>query len=303
MARQGSPLRPPNPNNQRWELLHQINALVDKPMIVLSFAWLGLMILDFTAGLSPGLEIASYIIWALFVLHFVLGITIAPSKTRYLRHNWLTALALLLPALRALRVVRLFRLLRAARAVRSVSLLRLLTSLNRGMRAIGTAMGRRGVGYIAALTAIVTLAGAAGMAQFENPAALREAGYSASEQAGAGLANYGEALWWTAMMMTTMGSEYWPRTVEGRILSWLLAVYAFAIFGYITAMIASFFVGRDAAAGHANPNVVGTTAAETAALREEVTALRSQVAALTRILATSTAIRLSQDEERHPRAS
>ena len=41
------------------------------------------------------------------------------------------------------------------------------------------------------------------------------------------------------------GSEYWPKTVEGRILGWLLAVYAFAVFGYITASFASFFVGRD----------------------------------------------------------
>jgi voltage-gated potassium channel len=70
-----------------------------------------------------------------------------------------------------------------------------------------------------------------------------------------------------------MGSEYWPKTVEGRFLSWLLALYAFAIFGYITATIASFFVGQDRS-GPASP------APETAALREEIAALRSQVAVL-----------------------
>lgn len=47
------------------------------------------------------------------------------------------------------------------------------------------------------------------------------------------------------MVMTTMGSEYWPKAPAGRVLCWLLAVYAFAIFGYITATIASNFVGRD----------------------------------------------------------
>jgi hypothetical protein len=28
------------------------------------------------------------------------------------------------------------------------------------------------------------------------------------------------------MIMTTMGSEYWPKTVEGRILGWLLSALA-----------------------------------------------------------------------------
>lgn len=33
-----------------------------------------------------------------------------------------------------------------------------------------------------------------------------------------GIDSYGTALWWTAMILTTMGSDYWPKTAEGRIL-------------------------------------------------------------------------------------
>ncbi len=62
----------------------------------------------------------------------------------------------------------------------------------------------------------------------------------------AALNTYGTSLWWTAMIMTTMGSQYWPQTPEGRILCVLLALYAFAVFGYVTATLASFFIGRDA---------------------------------------------------------
>ena len=47
------------------------------------------------------------------------------------------------------------------------------------------------------------------------------------------------------MIVTTLGSDAWPRTPEGRLLCFLLAVYAFTIFGYITAALASFFVGRN----------------------------------------------------------
>jgi voltage-gated potassium channel len=48
------------------------------------------------------------------------------------------------------------------------------------------------------------------------------------------------------MIMTTLGSEYWPQTAEGRVLCVILSLFAFAIFGYITATIASYFLGRDA---------------------------------------------------------
>ncbi len=58
--------------------------------------------------------------------------------------------------------------------------------------------------------------------------------------------SYGEALCWTAMLLTSLGSEYWPQTAEGRVLCLLLALYGFAMFGYVMATLATFFVGRDA---------------------------------------------------------
>ena len=88
-----------------------------------------------------------------------------------------------------------------------------------------------------------------------------------------GFSSYGEALWWTAMLLTTMGSEFWPRTGEGRVLCFLLSLYGFAVFGYITASFASFFVGRDAA--DAEAEVAG--ARDLAAVREEIAALRGEL--------------------------
>ena len=214
----------PAAERERWELLRQLHALLEGPLIVLGFVWLALLIADLTTGLNRPLQFLSHGIWALFVLDFLLRLVIAPSKRTYVRQNWLTAISLLLPALRVLRLFRAFRLLRAVRATRSVSFIRLVTSLNRGMRALGATLGRRGIGYVAALTAIMTFTGAAGMAYFEHPAALREAEYALAADGAVGLASYGEALWWTAMIMTTMGSEYWPKSAEGRMLAVLLAL-------------------------------------------------------------------------------
>ncbi len=69
--------------------------------------------------------------------------------------------------------------------------------------------------------------------------------YAFEREVSGGLTDYGTALWWTSMILTTMGSDYWPRTLEGRLLCIILALYAFAVFGYVTATIASYFVGRD----------------------------------------------------------
>lgn len=247
---------------ERDELLQRLKNALEIPMLALAFAWLALLIVELVWGESRLFEFIGTIIWLIFILDFVVEFVLAPRKAAYLKSNWLTAISLLLPAL---RVFRIFRLLRLARAGRGVRLLRVFSSLNRGMRALGASLSRRGFGYVVALTLLVTFAGAAGMYAFE------------SGQRG-GLGSYGEALWWTAMLMTTMGSQYWPETLEGRVLCVFLALYAFAVFGYVTATLATFFVGRDAESDEAE--LAG--AKQIAALQAEVRALRDDIRALSR---------------------
>jgi len=229
-------------HHERLELLEHINRLADKPLVALSFVWLGLLILDLTRGLNPLLQAITNGIWIIFIIDFVIEFIIAPKKIEYLRKNWLTAISLILPAFRILRIFQALRFLRLARATRTVGLLRVVTSLNRGMRATANTLGKRNVGYVIAVTVMVTFVGAAGIALFESPTALQAENHPTPD---IGLKSYSEAVWWTAMLMTTLGSDYWPQTAEGRILCWLLSVYALAIFGYITAAVASHFIGQD----------------------------------------------------------
>lgn len=215
---------------ERHRLLVRFDRALEGPMLVLGFAWLVLVVTDFVVGLSPFFATLNTVIWALFVVHFAIEFVIAPRKGRYLRRQWITAISLLAPAFRLLRVARLARALRVARGAR---LVRVLGGMNRGMRALGRVMERRGVGYVLLLTLIVALAGAAGVYNFEQ-------GLPASR-----FDSFGTAFWWTAMTLTTMGADFFPRTPEGRMLALALAVYGFAIFGYLTATVASFFVARD----------------------------------------------------------
>lgn len=217
---------------ERREILSRLEDWLEMPMLILSVVWLGLFIMELLWGINPFLDAASNVIWAIFWIDFAIKFTLSPDKWAYLKSNWLTVLALALPALRVFRVFRAFRLLRVARAARGLRLVRLFTSVNRGMKALGASFSRRGFGYVLALTAFVVFAGAAGMYSFEN-------------QVEGGFRTYSDALWWTAMLLTSIGSDYFPRTAEGRMLCLILAVYGFAVFGYMTATLASFFLARD----------------------------------------------------------
>lgn len=247
--------------HERYALLEQLQEWLEMPMLVLAFVWLALFVVEVVKGLSPMLAILGYVIWGLFVLQFLLELTLAPGKISYLKRNWLTAVALLLPALRTLRMVKILRIARVSRAagvVRGARMVRVVSSLNRGMRALRASMARRGFGYVLLLTLLVVTAGAAGMYAFEGQEAFD---------------GYAGALWWTAMLVSTLGSDYWPVTPEGRLLCVFLSVYGLAVFGYVTAALATFFIGRDAESEQAEL----ASASSIADLREEIRLLRERL--------------------------
>lgn len=212
---------------QRWRLLCQVSRALDIPMALLGLLWAVFLVVDLVWGLSPALARAANVIWGLFVADFALRFVLAPRKLLFLRRNVLTLVSLALPALRFLRILRLFRV------AQSLRLVRVLTSLNRGIKSARRASRDRGLGYVLAVTVLVILLGGAGMHAFERDGPTE------------GFRIYGDSLWWTAMLLTSIASEYWPRSPEGRVLALVLSVYGFALFGYFTAFLASAFIGKD----------------------------------------------------------
>lgn len=218
-------------------------------MIFLGFVWLILLIVEFVWGLSKELEYISLVIWGIFIVDFLLKLVLAPSKRDFFRRNWLTAVSLVIPALRVLRILRILRVMRGIRLVK------VLASMNRSMKSLRATMSRRGVAYVLMISLLVIFGGAAGMYGIE--------------KGNQGFENYGMALWWTAMRVITAGSDFWPATNEGRMLAFLIALFGYAIFGYITATLASFFIGRDAE--EKDTQVVG---------KSDITELKNMIASL-----------------------
>ena len=108
-------------------------------------------------GSTRLLEVFGTIIWIVFIFEFALRLSLAPNKTVFFRRNWITVVALAVPAFRMFRALRFIR---AARAVRGLRLVRIVGTANRGMNALRTSLGRRGLGYILGATVLMAFLGA-----------------------------------------------------------------------------------------------------------------------------------------------
>ena len=216
---------------ERTRVLAELEDWLERPMQWLGLVWLVLVVVDLVGPPNRILEWLAGALWFVFLLDFLIRFTLAPRKSVYVRDNVFVAASLVVPALRMLRLTALMPALRAARGLK---LARLVGGVNRTIFSLRSLTRGGGFQYVMLLTVAVIFVGAAGIYAFENDIA-----------GDAGIKDFGTALWWTSMIITTMGSDYWPRSPEGRILTFLLALYAFAIFGYVTATIARFLIGRD----------------------------------------------------------
>lgn len=60
---------------------------------------------------------------------------------------------------------------------------------------------------------------------------------------GANINTFGDALWWAASTVTTVGyGDRYPVTTEGRVIAVLLMLVGIALVGSITASVAAWFV-------------------------------------------------------------
>ncbi len=188
------------------------------------------------------LELVDLVIWAVFGLEFVGRLVLAHRRWRYAARHIADVLMIALPVLRPLRLLRLLVLFRM---------------LNR--RATASLRGRVAV-YIAASALLVLFCAALAMldAERHNPSA--------------NIRTFGDALWWSASTMTTVGyGDRVPTTGEGRVVGFGLMLAGIALLGVVTASIASWLIDR---VRDVDLDAQTATRGDIAALRAEVLQLR-----------------------------
>lgn len=217
---------------RRESLRERLDRYLDLPLALASILMVLIAVIEIGGEVDEPwrgrLAILGWSLWGLFFAEFVAKFVLAPNKRVYLKRHPLDVLVLLVPFLRFLR------LLRVLRVTRTLPVLRLLVFGGRGSGAALAILRRRRLGQLALISVLVVFIGAA-------------AGYALEAGAPGGtITDFGDALWWSAALVTTVGSELHPVTAGGRLLSFLLMLYAVGVFSYFIASIASVLVGLDA---------------------------------------------------------
>lgn len=193
-------------------------------MVVLSVVFFGLVVADLVVAdgtpTAAWLDRAILVLWALFWAEFLLKLAIAPDKAAYFRGRWFDLLVLVFPGL------RVFRAVRALRA--GYSIVKLGLAMRRSTRALSSFAHQSRLGYVAGLTTVVVLSGAAAALMLEREAPASQ------------IRTFGDALWWSAALVTTVASDLNPVTPWGRVLAVGMMVYGMTVFGYFVTRAVSY---------------------------------------------------------------
>lgn len=74
----------PEEERERWDVLTQLEDWLERPMLVLSFTWLSLVIVELVWTTSGVFELLGTIIWIIFIIEFLLRLALAPRKIKFL---------------------------------------------------------------------------------------------------------------------------------------------------------------------------------------------------------------------------
>lgn len=217
-------------NSEPRSVREWIQDALDVPMVFLALIFLALTVVDLAVPLSPGghrlATLILWIIWTIFTAEFIVLLVLAPDKSHYLKERWLATLSVFLPFL------RIFLALQAIQVLRTLQVFRLYALAHRALKQFTCYWQVRGAAYLLLTTTLVMLIGSVSIYLLERGAP------------GSTIRGFGDAVWWAAASLSTVGSNLAPVTAEGRILAVLIYFYSMVVIGYLTAILASYFVGK-----------------------------------------------------------
>jgi voltage-gated potassium channel len=196
-------------------------------IMVLSIYVLGALVVD-TVFVLPEetrklLQVFDFAICIVFFGDFCIQFYRAEHKLKFMRWGWIDLLASI-PMVEALRLGRLFRLIRIIRVVKAFKSLKEFMDSFFLNKAHGT---------LQSALIIATL-----MIIFSSISILQ-----VETDPNSNIATAGDALWWAFVTITTVGyGDYFPVTLEGRLIAAVLMTTGVGLFGTFTAFVASWFV-------------------------------------------------------------
>ena len=158
----------------------------------------------------------------IFIGDFIYQLINSKNKLEYLKWGWIDLVSSIpnLQIFRWGRFARLIRILRILRGIRSTKLLLKFLFQNRAQGSFAS---------VAMISFVLVV--------FSSIAIL-----NCEVSAGSNIKTAKDALWWSFVTITTVGyGDYYPTTLEGRIIAALLMTAGVGLFGTFTAYVASLF--------------------------------------------------------------
>ena len=228
---------------ERWRHLTEWPLTAVAALFLIAYAWE--VIGDLHGSALAIAETAIWCTWALFLIDYIVCLTLAPDHWRWFRTHLFDLALAELPMLRPLRLLRLVKILAVVQ------------------RTAGAAFRGRVILYASGAGALLVFSAALTVLDAERgmPQAQIE--------------TFTQAMWWAFETISTVGyGDYTPVTEVGRLVAVGLMIGGIATLGVVTATLASWIVER----------VAQTEIDARAATRGQIRELSDQVSELKTLL-------------------
>lgn len=229
---------------QRWATFTEWPIMLLALAFLAAYAW-PILNPELPASVVWVCTVVTWLAWAAFAVDYAARVALAGrDRRRYVVRHLADLAVIVLPLLRPLR------------------LLRLVTILGVFHRRAGSSLRGRVAVYVVGATTLLAFVGALAMLDAER------------EAPEANITTFGDAIWWSAATITTVGyGDRYPTTSAGRTIALGLMLAGIALLGLVTATLASWIIEQVAEKSEAER---AATAAQVDALLAEVRLLRAE---------------------------
>lgn len=216
--------------NSKDEIAKRIEDKIEKPMIILALLIIPVLLVELgIVTTNPAyMSLASKIddlIWFIFLVEYLLLVSLHSNKVQYTKKNWLNVLILIISP--PILSPPSFASTRSLRILRALRFLRIMIPLKRGAKPIYDICTKNSFHHVTFITVLLIVAAGIIFGLLEHQ-------------------DMFDGIWWAITTVTTVGyGDLYPKTNYGRIFAIVLMLVGIAFVSTLTANIASYFVNKD----------------------------------------------------------